>query len=114
MTFRTIAASALVVSALGYAGVFPLMPLIFFPQKLFPQIWRPLTAFLITGPGLGILLDPFFLFRYGSELERNSPRFTHPGDFFTYIMFVALLIVVSGAVPLGLQAFRSSYGRFFL
>lgn len=85
-------------SALGYAGLIPLMPLIFIRPKvlkILPEIWRVATAFLITGPKLSILLDPFFLFRYGSELETGSARFTQPGDFFTYLVFCGLVIVVS-------------------
>jgi hypothetical protein len=32
---------------------------------------------------------------YGTGLELNSPRFSQPGDFFTYVIFVALVILVS-------------------
>ena len=32
---------------------------------------------------------------YGTGLELNSPRFSQPGDFFTYVVFVALVILVS-------------------
>jgi hypothetical protein len=32
---------------------------------------------------------------YGTGLELNSPRFGQPGDFFTYVVFVALVILVS-------------------
>jgi hypothetical protein len=32
---------------------------------------------------------------YGTGLELNSPRFTQPGDFFTYLVFVATTIFVS-------------------
>lgn len=31
---------------------------------------------------------------YGSSLETESPRFGRPGDFFTYIAFIELVIVV--------------------
>jgi hypothetical protein len=32
---------------------------------------------------------------YGTGLELNSPRFTQPGDFFAYVVFVMLFILVS-------------------
>ncbi|KAF2652338.1 DER1-domain-containing protein [Lophiostoma macrostomum CBS 122681] len=95
---RTITASAVVVSALGYSGIIHFMNLIFFKDAIFtvrmiPQIWRLVTAFMITGPKLGILLDPYFLYQYGSGLEIESSRFSQPGDFFVYTAFVASVIV---------------------
>jgi Derlin-2/3 len=73
---------------------------LFFPQAVFttkmvPQLWRLMTAFLITKPKFAILLDPYFLYQYGSGLERESTRFSQPGDFFVYTMFVGSVIVVS-------------------
>jgi Derlin-2/3 len=66
-----------------------------FTLKTLPQVWRIFTAFLITKPKFGILLDPYFLYQYGSGLERESSRFSQPGDFFVYTAFVASVIVVS-------------------
>lgn len=66
-----------------------------FTTKIIPQIWRVFTAFLITKPKFAILLDPYFLYQYGSALERESSRFAQPGDFFVYTMFVGSVIVVS-------------------
>lgn len=34
------------------------------------------------------------VFTYASGLETNSPRFTQPGDFFTYILFLATVTLV--------------------
>jgi Derlin-2/3 len=101
----TITASALVVSALGYSGIINFMNLVFFKDAIFtirmiPQIWRVVTAFMITGPKLGILLDPYFLYQYGSGLETESSRFSQPGDFFVYTAFVASVIVVRTSVLL--------------
>jgi hypothetical protein len=39
---------------------------------------------------------------YGTGLELNSPRFSQPGDFFTYVIFVALVILVSPSTSLTL------------
>ena len=85
-----------------------LWPYIF---KLPPEIWRFITSFLLSGPQLGIILDPYFsrlpssvslndtnrdlVWNYGCALEKESPRFTIPGEFFTYIMFVGSVILVS-------------------
>lgn len=87
-------------SALGYGGIISLSPYVFvkeyiFTVKMVPQIWRFFTAFLLTKPKFAILLDPYFLYQYGSGLERESGRFTQPGDFFIYTMFVGSVIVVS-------------------
>ncbi|KAH8803219.1 Der1-like family-domain-containing protein [Xylogone sp. PMI_703] len=94
---RTIAASAFVLSlAVYYSGTSIGYWTIFHTQfllKLPPEIWRAVTCFLITGPKLGLILDPYFLFTYGSALERGSPRFTSPADFFTYILFVCTVIL---------------------
>jgi Derlin-2/3 len=73
-----------------------------FTTKAIPQLWRPLTAFLITKPKFAILLDPYFCYQYGSGLERESSRFTQPGDFFTYTAFCASIIVVSSYVSFAL------------
>lgn len=97
---RTITALSVVVSALGYGGIISLYQYIFashmvFTMKFVPQIWRVFTAFLITKPKFAILLDPYFLYQYGSAIERESSRFAQPGDFFVYTMFVGSVIVVS-------------------
>lgn len=73
---------------------------IFFSPRVFtlqivPQVWRLFTAFLITKPKFAILLDPYFLYQYGSGLERESSRFSQPGDFFIYTLFLGAGIVVS-------------------
>jgi len=60
-----------------------------------PQLWRLATAFILTGPKLGLLMDPYFLYTYGSQLETEANRFTQPGDFFIYLLFVCLVILVS-------------------
>ncbi|KAL1793687.1 hypothetical protein ACET3X_008669 [Alternaria dauci] len=97
---RTITAAAVVVSAAGYGGIISLYHYIFashyvFTTKVFPQLWRIFTAFLITKPKFGILLDPYFLYQYGSSIERESSRFSQPGDFFVYTMFVASVIAAT-------------------
>lgn len=66
-----------------------------FTTRVVPQIWRFFTSFMITKPGLSILMDPYFLYQYGSGLETESSRFSQPGDFFVYTAFLASIILVS-------------------
>lgn len=111
---RTITALAVVVSAAGYGGIIDLTHFIFASQAIFtmrilPQIWRIFTAFLITKPKFAILLDPYFLYQYGSGLERESPRFAQPGDFATYTAFVGGVIVVSGIAFLLLDTTSATF-----
>lgn len=87
-------------SALGYGGIISLSNYVFFKPFVFtlkslPHLWRPLTAFLITKPKFGILMDPYFCYQYGSGLERESARFSQPGDFAVYTAFCAGFIAVS-------------------
>ena len=87
-------------SALGYGGIISLVNYIYANQvvlttRMVPQVWRIFTAFLITKPKFAILLDPYFLFQYGSAIERESSRFSQPGDFLVYTVFVGSVIFVS-------------------
>jgi Derlin-2/3 len=107
---RTITAAAVVVSALGYGGIISLYNVVFasqlvFTTKMFPQLWRVVTAFLITKPKFAILLDPYFLYQYGSSIERESSRFSQPGDFFVYTMFVGSVIVATAGGILNTYTF---------
>jgi membrane associated rhomboid family serine protease len=110
--YRTITALAVVVSAAGYGGIISLGQYIFatqyvFTANMFPQLWRIFTAFLITKPKFAILLDPYFLYQYGSSIERESSRFSQPGDFFVYTMFVGSVIVVS--LPEGVSVWWTAH-----
>jgi membrane associated rhomboid family serine protease len=71
----------------------------FFPRKIFfhlpPQVWRLATCFFLTGPDLEFVFDLYNLWRYSSALESQSGRFSKPGDFFIYILFVSTFILVS-------------------
>lgn len=97
---RTITAAAVLLSAGLYSGLLSGYYYFFIPQfvftvKMVPQVWRIFTAFLITHPKLGILMDPYLLYMYGSGLETESSRFSQPGDFFVYTGFLCSVIVVS-------------------
>lgn len=99
---RTLVASSVVMSVSVYTGLLPYGWIIFHPsffgfslQKFPPQIWRLVTSFLLTAPKLGMIMDPFFLYQYGSALETESSRFSKKSDFVTYVAFVQLVILVS-------------------
>lgn len=76
----------------GYLILFHLPALLKFP---FPQVWRLVTPFLLTGGGFNALWDLYMFWQYTTQLELNSPRFTQPGDFATYVAFVWVAILVS-------------------
>lgn len=75
------------------------IPQFVFTLRMVPQIWRIISNFFITGPKLGIILDPYFLFTYCSSLETTAARFSQPGDFFVYLVFSAIIIVVRPGSP---------------
>ncbi|TKX25488.1 hypothetical protein C1H76_2138 [Elsinoe australis] len=96
---RTITAAAVVLSvSVWVLRLIAPYYVIFIPQLVFtyrriPQVWRLVTPFLLTGQGLGMIFDPYFLFTYGKKLEVDAPRFSPPGEFFTAIFFVCAVIL---------------------
>lgn len=86
-----------------------------FTLRSLPEIWRFVTPFFITAPKFGLLMDPYFLWTYASQLELEASRFSQPGDFFTYVTFVCSVILVSRVHPLRLTNRRLllSYFPFF-
>lgn len=97
---RTITAATVAISVPGHLGFYSLYWVAFIKGYIFtisqvPQIWRLVTAFLITGPQLGLILDPFFLYHYSSQLETGNPRFNVPGAYAWYIFLVSVIITVS-------------------
>ncbi|KAK2749150.1 hypothetical protein FQN57_006765 [Myotisia sp. PD_48] len=108
---RTITAAALVESALAHGGVLPFVHVLFLPSKIFkifPEIWRFISPFLLTAGGFGFLLDLYFLYKFSSDLEVNSPRFAQTGDFVTYVFFVATVILLTSGGLLGNIVFTSA------
>jgi len=96
---RTITAAAVLLSVPVWMGFIPPYYVFFLKDyvltlRKLPQIWRCFTTFILTGPKLGMLMDPYFLYTYGSALETTSAAFSAPGDFFMYLLFVAAIILV--------------------
>ncbi|GAB0136593.1 hypothetical protein EsDP_00004890 [Epichloe bromicola] len=95
---RSIATFTFVVSAGIVLGVLPAKYFIFHPFYLFqfpPQIWRIVSCFFVTSPGLGLLLDTYFLYTYLSQLEVGNPRFPRKEDLIWYLAFVCGTILVA-------------------
>jgi len=101
---RTLTALVLLVSVSIYGGLLSGYRIIFmWPHiwKFPPEIWRFFTAFFLSGPGLGIIFDPYTIWQYASALETESPRFAGPGDFLTYIIFIGTFILLTANYLLG-------------
>ncbi|KFY21564.1 hypothetical protein V493_07301 [Pseudogymnoascus sp. VKM F-4281 (FW-2241)] len=92
---RSLTALTFGLSISYYAGFIPgLAGWMYFHYTYFlkfpPQLWRIATCFMLTGPRFGILMDPYYMYIYGNKCETGSSKFTKPGDFFFYLVFVCL------------------------
>jgi len=96
---RTLTAGAVLLSVPVWTNIISPYYVFFVRENIFklpvPELWRLITPFLLTSPGLGMLFDPYFLWTYGSALETGSSRFSQPGDYFTFLIFVSVFIIVS-------------------
>jgi Derlin-2/3 len=94
---RTVAATAFATSLGIHFGVLPYKYFIFHTFYIFkfpPEPWRFVTSFLITGSGLSLLFDTYFLYQYLSQLEVGNPRFSRKEDLIWYLTFVSGTILV--------------------
>lgn len=58
-----------------------------------PQIWRPVTCFLVDGGNIKLLFDTYFLYHYMSQLEVGHPRFPRKADLAWYLICVGTFIL---------------------
>ncbi|OOF92259.1 hypothetical protein ASPCADRAFT_153828 [Aspergillus carbonarius ITEM 5010] len=108
---RTLTALTFLQSVLVHGGILSGYYVLFLRHLVFksiPDLWRLFSPFMITGPGLSLIIDLYFMFTYGSRLETVSPRFSPPGDFFTYLIFVAFTITVTAGCLLNSVTFTSA------
>ncbi|CAK7223980.1 hypothetical protein SCUCBS95973_005363 [Sporothrix curviconia] len=94
---RTMATAVFVSSACVYSGLISGGWFFFHPAyifKLIPEVWRIPLSFMITMPKLSILLDPYFLFSYLSQMEVGNPRFPRREDMVWYLIFVSSAIII--------------------
>lgn len=106
ITRRTFATAVLATSIACHMGIMPYGWIYFHYLELFrlpPQIWRPVTSFLLTSPQLGIVMDTYFVFQYASQLETTHPKFGRKEDFLWYLVFCGTVIIV-GSTPNTLSA----------
>ncbi|OJZ81752.1 hypothetical protein ASPFODRAFT_144638 [Aspergillus luchuensis CBS 106.47] len=98
---RTLTALTFLQSILVHGGLLSGYYVLFLRRLVFktlPEIWRLFSPFMITGPGLSLIFDLYFSMAFALRLETESPRFSAPGDFFTYVFFVASIIMVSSLI----------------
>lgn len=109
---RSIATAIFVVSVGIHTGMISYVWFYYQHALLFqipPQIWRLATTWLLSGGNISIILDPYFVYMYLSQMETSSPRFTKKEDVVWYLMFVGTLIIIFDALiglnsPFMLQA----------
>jgi len=69
--------------------------LVYYPPYVWnmsgPQLWRLATSFLLSSPRLGIILDPFFLYKYASDVELQL--FSRLADICVFFVFIASVII---------------------
>lgn len=103
--------SALLATALTATGAMDPMRLVFIPTDIFYklQVWRLVTPFCFMGPlGLPLLMNLFFLVRYGSEYEKN-PFVTTRGAFVGGTVDFVFALLCCGVVLIVLAFFLNLY-----
>ncbi|KAK1835970.1 Der1-like family-domain-containing protein [Podospora conica] len=61
--------------------------------KFPPEIWRFATAFFVSSPELGLIMDPYFAYQYLSQLERANTKFSRKEDMLWYLITVGVFII---------------------
>lgn len=108
---RTLVAAMFVESAFVHGGLISPMRVVYYTPFIFkfpPELWRLVSSFILTGGGFSFVFDLYFTYTYASGLELNSPRFSQPGDFFTYVVFVATTLLVTAGLGLGANIFTQA------
>ncbi|KAA8906302.1 Der1-like family-domain-containing protein [Sphaerosporella brunnea] len=107
---RTLAGATLLISFSSFVlGLVNPMYFIYIPHMVWNparlQLWRLVTSFLLSSPKLGVLMDPFFLFKYASDCEHV--RLRRKGDFMVFLLFVGSIIVLLNTFLIGGMTFCS-------
>ena len=90
----------MVLTLLGKFGVinpYHLFYHYFYLYQMPPQLWRPITGFLIAFEGfpMRLLFDAYRLYSYCVQLEIGNPRFPRKVDLIWYILLICSWILVS-------------------
>ncbi|KAK4246293.1 Der1-like family-domain-containing protein [Corynascus novoguineensis] len=94
---RTFATAILVTSISVHFGFVSYAWFYFTEDRLLrfpPEIWRLATNFFLSGPKLGIIMDPYFAYQYLKQLEVASPRFPRKEDVLWYLITVGSFIIL--------------------
>jgi len=95
---RTLATAIIVTSFTIYFTNFISFNHIYFAtDRLFrfpPEIWRPVTSFLLSSPKIGLILDPMWAFQYLRQLEQGHPKFQRREDVVWYLITVGGFIIL--------------------
>ncbi|KAK4103810.1 hypothetical protein N658DRAFT_419975 [Parathielavia hyrcaniae] len=106
---RTLATAIFVTSVSVYTSLLPVSWIYFSEDRLLrlpPEIWRLATAFFLSGPQIGIILDPYFAYQSLKQLETANLKFARKEDLLWYLMTVGGFIMLLNRIFLG--------GYFFL
>lgn len=90
-----------VVSLGAWLGFINLSYFVFYAPEVFsfpPQIWRLVTGFFLTGGGMSLIFDTYFLYMWLVALETGHPRLPRRADIIWYLMFVGATILVGPLV----------------
>ncbi|KAL7625230.1 hypothetical protein AAE478_004445 [Parahypoxylon ruwenzoriense] len=101
---RTVATAVFLCSVGVFTGMLSSYPFFFHYSLLFkfpPAVYRLVTSFLLTGDGLSVLFDTYFVFTYLSQLEKNSSKFPKKEDLIWYLMFTGSVIIALNQIFTG-------------
>ncbi|KAK4127937.1 hypothetical protein N657DRAFT_631648 [Parathielavia appendiculata] len=93
---RTLATAIFVTSVSVYTGLLPVSWIYFSEDRLLrlpPEIWRLATAFLLSTPKIGIVLDPYFAYQSLKQLETANVKFPRKEDLLWYLVTVGGFII---------------------
>ncbi|KAI1253853.1 hypothetical protein MGN70_004248 [Eutypa lata] len=108
---RTVATAVFASSVAAYTGMVSMYPFFFhysFLLQFPPAIHRLFTSFLLTGPGLGVLFETYFVYSYLSQIEKSNPKFSRKEDLLWYLMFVGGVIITLNQILTGAPRYLSA------
>ncbi|KAI1437268.1 Der1-like family protein [Xylaria sp. CBS 124048] len=94
---RTVATAVFISSVAVYTEMLSSYSFFFHYSLLLkfpPELQRLITSFLLTGGGLSVVFDTYFVYTYLSQLELSNAKFTKKGDLIWYLAFVCGIIVL--------------------
>ncbi|KXX75288.1 Derlin-2 [Madurella mycetomatis] len=98
---RTLATGIVAISIPAHLGFLSFHQLYFTEHMLFrlpPEIWRLVTSFLLCGPQLSLIMDPYFAYQYMKQVETSNPKFSRKEDVLWYLITVCSFIIIINRV----------------